>query len=85
MYIFRNSFIFYGVYMDKEHSCAGWTHIKARVRVTMIGICYLVVVYVHQRARRRAREKRERAQEPEGEPLMVWPLRLGQDFNALED
>ena len=67
--------------MDKEHSCAGWTHIKARVLVTMIGICYLVVVYVHQRARRRAREKRERAQEPEGEPLMVWMGRSERDLS----
>jgi hypothetical protein len=49
----------------------------------MLGIVYLVVAYMQERAREK-RKQREREQEPEGEPLMVWPRRLGQDFSALE-
>jgi hypothetical protein len=50
----------------------------------MLGICYLVVAYMHERAREK-RKQREREQEPEGEPLMMWPRRLGQDLSVMDD
>jgi len=62
----------------------GSCDINACTRRAMLGICFLVVAYMQERAREK-RKQREREQEPEGEPLMVWPRRLGQDFSALED
>jgi large-conductance mechanosensitive channel len=40
----------------------------------MLGIVYLVVLYMQERAREK-RKQREREQEPEGEPLLVCPVR----------
>ena len=53
---------------------AGSCDINACTRRAMLGIVYLVVLYMQERAREK-RKQREREQEPEGEPLLVCPVR----------